>query len=200
MSCMWLSKPPELYPLHKRIKIALSDITFEDDDGTVFIHKRGFPTDGASISYLLQLIWNPFNVAIIRSVLQHDIQYTEHDFNPFFIQTRKQVDRRFLRSLRCEQWDYSRLWYRGVRMFGGFIWLRMCKNQDALAWYTATQQGEEALDEWIEKCKENPRKLESVRYYDQIQNDLLRSFTHTYNDLRGLKLWYCSDDNDYDLD
>jgi len=197
MNCIWLSLPPKLHQLTEHTKIVLSDIVFEDIDGITYINKRGFPTDGASIPYLLELIWNPFDMRVIRSVIQHDIQYVLHDFSPLFKQTRIQVDRRFLRSMHCENWEYSKLWYKGVRVFGQYIWCIKCKDADAITWYQATQQGEEAIDEWIKKCIENPRRLESVRYCEQIYRDKLRALVHICNDLRGFKLWLSSTDVNY---
>lgn len=200
MNCVWLSKPPDLWPLHGRIKIALSDIIFTDVDGKTYIHKRGYPTDGATIPNILTSVWDPYDRQIIRSVLQHDIQYTLHDFDINFMQTRRMVDLRFYRSLKCEGWKYDHLWYVGVRMFGKYIWTKMSSDPDARAWYEATKQGELAIDEWIKKCIENPRSLEAVKYYDQIQNDLLRYFNRAYNDLRGFKQWYFSTDRGFALD
>jgi hypothetical protein len=189
MNCAWLSFPPKLQSLSKHIKISLTDISFQDADGSIWINKRGFPTDGASIPYILEWIWDPFDVRVLRSVYQHDVQYVLHDFDPSFKQLRVEVDCRFLRSMKCEGWPASGMWYGAVRMFGAYLWKIRCQDPDAYAWFQATQQGEEAIDEWVKKCIENPQKLQAVRYYAQLRNDQLRAFRHIYNDLRGFKTW-----------
>jgi len=186
---MWLTPSPELYPIAENVKIVMHDIEFEDYDYNIYTSKRGFPTDGVSMPTFCELLWDKFEPQIIRSIIQHDVQYILHDFDFSFIQTRKEVDARFLRSLRCENWPYAKLWYVNVRMFGQYIWSKQCDHVDAINWWQAVKQGEEAIDEWISKIIEQPDRLEMVKYSKQIQADNRRLLRSIYYDTLGLAQW-----------
>jgi len=180
----WITPIPQMHLLHPapKIMVALNDIVFKDDDGSLNTSKRGLPSDGVTMPYFLDPIWPPFDPKYLRSVLQHDNQYVLHHLDYQFMQTRKMVDSRFLRSLRCEKFNNAGLWYFFVEMLGQRVWDRPDTDPDDNAWFVAMKAGDLALDEWIRKITENPRLLEKVKYATSLTKDS-RSLQNDFKNL-----------------
>lgn len=150
MNCLWLSEIPQLYTisLNPQIVITLQDISFQDYDGLITTSVRGLPTNGASVPSYAQFIFPPFSPEYLRSVIQHDGEYALHSLNAISL-TRLQVDKKLHRSLNCENFEYADLWYNCVHDFGKSHWDSPA-TQDEIDWYAAVQQGDDALDAWIQ--------------------------------------------------
>ncbi|MFA5366032.1 MAG: hypothetical protein WC325_12690 [Candidatus Bathyarchaeia archaeon] len=191
METKWLTPIPEIKILSKDpiIMVPLNDIEFQDQDGSVNLSKRGLCNDGASIPSFLDIIWDPLSLKMIRSVIQHDEDYVKHDLDPTFKQKRHQVDRRFVRSLRCEKFGSATLWFTFTRIFGQKLWDEPSHSVDDQNWFAAMKAGEEALDEWIRKILDNPQVLERVKYCKSISRDNIRRNRSLLNDFNNFCYW-----------
>jgi hypothetical protein len=56
-------------------------------------------------------------------------------------------------------------------MFGQKLWDEPSHSINDQNWFTAVQNGEQAIDEWIRKIIENPQILERVKYSKVITRD-----------------------------
>ena len=165
--------------------VPLNDISFQDIDGAVNVSKRGLCNDGATIPSFLDIIWDPLSLKIIRSVIQHDEDYVRHDLDSTFKDKRHQVDRRFVRSLRCEKFASATLWFTFIRIFGQKLWDEPSHSVDDQNWFAAVKAGEEALDEWIRKIIEKPQLLECVRHGRALGRDKCRLSRSLQNDFEN---------------
>lgn len=186
MEVKWLTPIPEIKILSRDpiIMVPLNDIVFQDVDESVNVSKRGLCNDGATIPKFLDWVWYPLNLKIIRSVIQHDQDYVKNDLDPQFKQKRQRVDKRFVRSLRCEKFNSATLWFIFVRILGQKLWDEPSHSIDDQNWWKAVQAGEEALDEWIRKITENPNILERIKYCKAINRDRGRSLLNDFNNFQ----------------
>ena len=147
----WISHKPCLYPYSDIEMLTLDDLIYYskliDQNITV---KRGFNTDGASVPWLFQWKFKPFDNRTIRSVILHDYLYVLHDYDPTFTMDRKMADDILLESLVAESWTNAKMYYDASMIFGGPLWQLKKPRTDVTEWINIVKNGSELdLDNYI---------------------------------------------------
>jgi hypothetical protein len=114
----WLTGEPRLELVRPGIFMTLDPLVwFDYAQGINITVPAGFYTDGASLPHLLTVVWDRWDPRTVKASILHDYGYSLHS-----VGTRAQVDKRFYYGLVEDDWKHATLWYRTLRIFGGFAW------------------------------------------------------------------------------
>ncbi len=137
--------PVPILHVGKRLAITLARHSWQDADGTIHSLERGFPTDGASLPWLVTWRWDPWDPKVLPAALTHDGGYSLRD-TEFAMGTKEQVDARFRLGMKVLNFEGSNLFWWSVARFGGVAW-RSPNVPIMDGWLRAVREG--SLDAWI---------------------------------------------------
>lgn len=136
----------------KRLAITTDDLIWMDPDGEEKILRRGFPSDGASLPWIAQLKWDPWDPVILPEALLHDGGYTLQK-TEFALGGKAVVDRRFYNGMYVAGFRAKRTFWRTVQVAGWPAWWK--PNNKYVEGYLCALRNN-TLDEWIESFRKIP--------------------------------------------
>lgn len=146
----FLTPTPDLHFVeYHKLAVTCQDYRWRDEDGIERVLFRGFPTDGASLPWIVTCRWNPWDAKILKHALPHDGAYclhnTEHDLG-----TKDVADLRFRRGLSQDHFEASKIFWLAVHWFGLRAWNKP-DNRLMGGYLWALRSG--TPDEWLEHCR-----------------------------------------------
>lgn len=103
----YITGPAELEPYKEFMRIK-RDVIYMDNNRRLWLTPRGWISDGASLPWIIQWKWKPYDERYVREAFTHDARFCAHDAS--FADSNKL----FKEGLESCGWKYSQLFYVGV--------------------------------------------------------------------------------------
>lgn len=100
----------------------LTDVKFKDSTGKIWLAPAGWVLDGASIPWVFQCVFKPFDKRYFASSTIHDVRFCVQDA------TFKRSNQLFRECLEAQEWKYPGLFYTAVSSPFGWYSYNYIKN------------------------------------------------------------------------
>lgn len=152
MNPTWLSPLPKIFKLKSGLAITLDNLFWRDALGQLWVCRKGFLTDGASVPWVLRWLWSRWDESTLRPAIIHDMRYSLHDYFKDWhkYDNQKMADRSLLDGMKIDCPSRAHKYYIGVRLFGRSVYEHINEEKLMLEWIDVLREdSEEALDAWI---------------------------------------------------